>query len=98
MDRINGLTCFIPIQMREKDVVGVVTLIDLAPDVEKVDSAIHRINLYSLDSTIMVSLIIHWMVIYPVDSAIQLWNNLGQISLLPNNRIIAYITIAYRSL
>ena len=52
MDRINGLTCFIPIQMREKDVVGVVTLIDLAPVVEKVDSAIHRINLYSLDSTI----------------------------------------------
>ena len=38
--------------MREKDVVGVVTLIDLAPVVEKVDSAIHQINLYSLDSTI----------------------------------------------
>ena len=52
MDRINGLTCFIPIQMREKDVVGVVTLIDLAPVVEKVDSTIHRINLYSLDSAI----------------------------------------------
>ena len=38
--------------MREKDVVGVVTLIDLAPVVEKVDSTIHRINLYSLDSAI----------------------------------------------
>ena len=52
MDRINGLTCFIPIQMREKDVVGVVTLIDLAPVVEKVDSTIHRINLYSPDKSL----------------------------------------------
>ena len=51
MDRINPLTCFTPIQMREKDVVGIVTF-DLAPVVEKVDSAIHRINLYSLDSAI----------------------------------------------
>ena len=51
MDRINGLTCFIPIQMCEKDVVGILTF-DLAPVVQKVDSAIHRINLYSLDSAI----------------------------------------------
>ena len=45
MDRINGLTCFIPIQMCGKDVVGIVTF-DLVPVVQKVDSDIHRINLY----------------------------------------------------
>ena len=76
MDRINGLTRFIPIQMREKDVVGIVTF-DLAPVVQKVDSAIHRINHYPLDSAILlVSLILmHWMVIYPVDSAIHRINH-----------------------
>ena len=36
MDRINGLTRFTPIQMREKDVVGIVAF-DLAPVVQKVD-------------------------------------------------------------
>ena len=51
MDRINGLTCFIPIQMCGKDVVGIVTF-DLVPVVQKVDSDIHRINLYPLDSAI----------------------------------------------
>ena len=50
MDRINGLTCFIPIQMGEKD-VGIVTF-DQAPVVQKVDSATHRINLYPKDSAI----------------------------------------------
>ena len=52
MDRINGLTCFIPIQMCGKDVVGIVT-VDLVPVVQKVDSDIHRINLYPLDSAII---------------------------------------------
>ena len=51
MDRTNGLTCFIPNQMCEKDVVGIETF-DLALVVQKVDSTIHRINLYSLDSAI----------------------------------------------
>ena len=51
MDRINGLTCFIPNQMCKKDVVGIETF-DLALVVQKVDSTIHRINLYSLDSAI----------------------------------------------
>jgi len=41
MNRINGLTCSIPIQMCEKDVVGIVTF-DLAPVVQKVDSDIQR--------------------------------------------------------
>ena len=51
-----------------------------APVVQKLDSAIQRINLYPVDSAIgMVSLIfIYWIVIYPVDSAIQLLNNWGQ--------------------
>ena len=50
MDRINGLTCFIPIQMGKKD-VGIVTF-DQAPVVQKVDSATQRINLYPKDSAI----------------------------------------------
>ena len=97
MDRINGLTRFIPIQMCGKDVVGIVTF-DQTPVVQKVDSAIHRINHYPLDSAILlVSLILmHWMVIYPVDSAVQLFNNSGQLGLLPTNHIIAaYITMVY---
>ena len=52
MDRINGLTCFISIQMCGKDVVGIVTF-DLVPVVQKVDSDIHRTNLYPLDSAII---------------------------------------------
>ena len=41
--------------------------------VQRVDSNIQLINLYPVDSVIMVSLIfIHWIEIYPMDSAIQL--------------------------
>ena len=47
-----------------------------APVIQKVDKAIHWINLYPLDSTILVSLtLILWLVICPVDSAIHLLNN-----------------------
>ena len=43
---------------------------------KKVDNTIHCINLYPLDSALLVSLIlIHRIVIYPVDSAIQRLNN-----------------------
>ena len=51
-----------------------------APVVQTSDSAIHRINLYLLDTVAqLVSLIlIHWIVIYPVDSAIQRLNNRRQ--------------------
>ena len=43
----------------------------LAPVVRKLDDAIQQINLYSLDNGKLVSLIlIHCMVIYPVDSPI----------------------------
>ena len=52
---------------------------DLAPVVQKLDSAIHRINHCALDSTFgFYSLIlIRRIEIYPVDGAIQLWNNWG---------------------
>ena len=47
-----------------------------APVVQKVDSAIHRINQYP---THLVSLgLIQWIVIYPADSAIHLPNNWPQ--------------------
>ena len=49
-----------------------------APVVQKVDNAIHRINLYPLDIVQLVFLIIiYWIVMYPVDSAIHLLNNWG---------------------
>ena len=41
-----------------------------APVVHKVDSVVHRINLYLLDSAIGFLMLIHWIVIYPLDSAI----------------------------
>ena len=42
----------------------------LAPVVQKVDNAIHRINHYPMDSAIEF-----WIVIYPADSAIHRLNN-----------------------
>ena len=50
---------------------------NLAPIVQKVCNAIHRINLSPLDSTIGFLNTYHWIVIYPVGSAIQRLNNLG---------------------
>ena len=44
---------------------------NLAPTVQKVDSAIQWI----IQSVSL--LLIHWIVIYPMDSAIQLLNNWG---------------------
>jgi len=51
-----------------------------APVAQKLDSAIHRINLYPVDNAIgfPAPILIHWIVIYPVDSAIQLLNNWSQ--------------------
>ena len=43
------------------------------------DSAIHRINLNPVDSAIVSLILNHWVVIYPVDSAIQRSNNQDQI-------------------
>ena len=50
---------------------------DLAPVVQKLDSAIHRINHYALDSTFGSLTLIRWIEIYSVDGAIQLLNNWG---------------------
>ena len=50
--------------------------IHLALVVQMVDSAIHRINLHRAGSVILISVIlIRWIVIYPVGSAIQRLNN-----------------------
>ena len=53
--------------------------IALAPVVQKLDSAIHRINLYPLDNAVGFPNTYHWIVMNPVDSAIQvqLLNNWG---------------------
>ena len=54
--------------------------------VQTLDSAIHRIKIYPMNSAIMVSLIlIRWIVIYSVNSAIQRLNNRGQV---PNIQIL----------
>ena len=54
-------------------------VIDLAPFVQKVDSAIHWINLHPADSVLLSLTLIRWRVIYLVDSAIQLLNIWGLI-------------------
>ena len=50
---------------------------DVAPVVQKVDNAIHRINHYPLDIIAQLVLLafIHWIVIYLVDSAIHALTN-----------------------
>ena len=47
----------------------------LAPVVQKVDSAMHWINLYPSIAQLISCILIHWIVIFPVDSTIQLLNN-----------------------
>ena len=46
--------------------------IHVAPVVRRVDNAIHRINLYSLDSVVCLHLLtlICWIAIYPVDRGV----------------------------
>ena len=51
--------------------------IHLAPVVQRLDSAIQRISVNKTNHTI------RWIVIYPVDSAIQPLNNRGQINRYP---------------
>ena len=56
-------------------------MIYLATVAQKVESTIHQINLYLLDNTILVSLIlIWWIVIYLVEIAIQLLNYWGLVN------------------
>ena len=49
-------------------------VIDLAPVVQMLDSVIHQIKIHPVDNAIIL---IHWRVIYPVDSAIQCLSNQG---------------------
>ena len=54
---------------------------DQGPVFQTLDSAIHRIKIYPVDTAQLVSLIlIRWIVIYPVDNAIQRLNNWGKTS------------------
>ena len=50
-----------------------------APIVQTMDSAISGINHYPVDSAIGL---IHWILIYPVDSAIHRLNNRGMFALV----------------
>ena len=62
--------------LRNLKQISTIINIFLTPGVQKVDSAIHRINHYPLDSALLVSLILmRWIVIYPVNTTIQLLNN-----------------------
>ena len=45
---------------------------------QRLDSAVHRINHYPVDSVLISPLHSCWIVIYPVDSAIQCLNNRDQ--------------------
>ena len=49
------------------------------PVVQMVNSAIHRINHFPADNTIVSYKFIRWIVIYPLDSAILCLNNRGQV-------------------
>ena len=46
----------------------------LGPVLQRLDSAIRRINLYPVDSAIVSLILIRWIAIYPMDSAIYLLN------------------------
>ena len=58
-------------------VIIIVTFIDQAPVVQKLDSAIYRINLYPLDNAISFRNIYPLGGDFPVDSAIHRLNNWG---------------------
>ena len=49
------------------------------PVVQKVDGSVHRINLYPVNQLLVSLTLICWMVIYLVDSAIQLLSHSGLI-------------------
>ena len=52
-------------------------MLHLAPVVQTLDNAIHRINLYPGISIDKTNHAIQWIVIYPVDSVIQPFEQLG---------------------
>lgn len=50
-----------------------------APVVQIVDSAIHRIYHYPVDSVVCFVRLVHWIAIYPVDSIIHPLNHWAQV-------------------
>ena len=46
---------------------------------QKVDSAIHQINLYPVDSAMVSLILIHWIAVYPMEGTIQHLNNQCQV-------------------
>ena len=54
---------------------NIYSVLNLPPVVQTLDSTIHRIKIYSGDNAISSPILIHWIVIHPVDSAIQRLNN-----------------------
>ena len=53
----------------------------LAPVVQNVDKAVRWLNLYVVENAISFPItLIHWIVIYPVDSAIHRLNNQSMVS------------------
>ena len=69
------------VEMQKGAHFTIVSTILLAPVVQTLDSAIHRINHYPGISIRETNYAIRWIVIYPVDSAIQPLNNWGLIGL-----------------
>ena len=65
----------------------------LAPVVQNVDKAIRWLNLYVVDNAISFPItLIHWIVIYPVNSAIHRLNNQS----LVGERLVLSLRLATR--
>ena len=67
--------------LRFADSLQVTQDVHKGPVVRRVDSPIHRINicLYVWIAQLVSLILIHWIVIYSVDNAIQLLSNWGQV-------------------
>ena len=66
------------------------TIINLAPVVQRLDNAIQRINVDKTNHAI------HWIVIYPVDSVIHFLNNWGLIN-LPSRCRVSVLAWSFQS-
>ena len=71
----NNPTVVEDVNLNNIRVIIIVTFIDLAPAVQKLDSAIYRINLYPLDNAISFRNIYPLGGDFPVDSDIHRLNN-----------------------
>ena len=71
---------------RQRNWLNMIKEFNSGPAVQKVDNAIHWINLYPMVSLILI----RWIVTYLVDSAIQHLNNPGQINNYPVGRATGF--------